>query len=135
MVLPVICADSSGWEGCSLSELFIPSLKPLTAPPRSCPMLRSFLVPKISTTTSNTISQCQMLSPPIIPPLGARSGHHPAQRLRAAENVHVQMHHFLPADASRVDDRAIAVGQALVARELPAYCQHLSQHRSIVQRS
>src|SRR5262249_10902363 len=53
------------------------------------------------------------------PPLSARLGHHPAQRLGTAENVHVQMHHFLPSDASRVDDRAIAVGQALLAREPP----------------
>ncbi len=28
-------------------------------------MLRSFLVPKISTTTTSTISQCQMLNPPM----------------------------------------------------------------------
>ena len=44
---------------------FMPSLKPLTAPPRSEPMLRSFLVPKIITTTSSTISQCQMESEPM----------------------------------------------------------------------
>jgi hypothetical protein len=29
--------------------------------------LRSFFVPKISTTTSNTIIQCQMLKLPIVP--------------------------------------------------------------------
>jgi hypothetical protein len=29
-------------------------------------MLRSFLVPKMTTTTSNTISQCQMLNEPMI---------------------------------------------------------------------
>jgi hypothetical protein len=44
---------------------FMPSLKPLTAPPRSEPMFLSFLVPKISTTTSSTISQCQMLNDPM----------------------------------------------------------------------
>src|SRR5829696_7067994 len=44
----------------------MPSLKPLTALPRSLPMLRSFFVPKMRTTTSNTISQCQMLNEPII---------------------------------------------------------------------
>src|SRR5512134_1787908 len=44
----------------------MPSLKPFTAPPRSAPILRSFFVPKISTTTSSTISQCQMLSEPIV---------------------------------------------------------------------
>ena len=29
-------------------------------------MLRSFLVPKISTTTTRTISQCQMLNEPMV---------------------------------------------------------------------
>src|SRR4249919_1316419 len=43
----------------------MPSLKPFTALPRSVPILRSFLVPKMRTTTSSTISQCQMLSEPI----------------------------------------------------------------------
>src|SRR3970282_665299 len=52
------CADLS-------SSDFMPSLKPFTAPPRSAPMLRSFLVPKMRTTTSSTISQCQMLSEPM----------------------------------------------------------------------
>ncbi len=36
------------------------------APPRSPPMLRSFLVPKIMTTMANTTSQCQMLNEPIM---------------------------------------------------------------------
>src|SRR5688572_3864990 len=43
----------------------MPSLKPLTAPPRSVPRLRSFFVPKIRMTTSKTISQCQMLNEPM----------------------------------------------------------------------
>jgi hypothetical protein len=30
-------------------------------------VLRSFFVPKIRTTTSSTIAQCQMLNPPIVP--------------------------------------------------------------------
>src|SRR6202171_1863880 len=57
-------ASAPGGTG-SPSGVFIPSLNPFTAPPRSCPMLRSFLVPNIKTTTSSTISQCQMLSPPM----------------------------------------------------------------------
>src|ERR1700692_1374976 len=70
MVLPPSWAEDC-FEGASVpggtgsSWLFMPSLNPLTAPPRSCPMLRSFLVPNIKTTTSSTISQCQMLSPPM----------------------------------------------------------------------
>jgi sec-independent protein translocase protein TatA len=60
--------DSEGDAAAGVSSLlFIPSLKPFTAPPRSWPMLRNFFVPKISTTTSSTISQCQMLNPPIVP--------------------------------------------------------------------
>src|ERR1700759_940497 len=61
--LAVTCA--AGAEGVSEAPSRMPSLKPLTAPPRSEPMLRSFLVPKIITTTSSTISQCQMESEPM----------------------------------------------------------------------
>src|SRR3954470_10507572 len=42
-----------------------PSLKPLTAPPRSCPMFFSFLVPNTSTTINSTINQCQMENEPM----------------------------------------------------------------------
>src|SRR5690606_17000561 len=50
-----------------LSELasFMPSLKPLTAPPRSLPMLRSFLVPNTRAMMTRTINQCQMLKLPM----------------------------------------------------------------------
>jgi len=40
-------------------------LETLDGPPRSSPMLRSFLVPKTSMTMTNTISQCQILKPPM----------------------------------------------------------------------
>src|SRR5436190_9979924 len=43
-----------------------PSLKPLTAPPRSLPMFLSFFVPKIRTTITSTISQCQTLNEPMV---------------------------------------------------------------------
>src|SRR5215471_8769337 len=114
MVVPAICCGSLGGAGCSGSDPFMPSLKPLTAPPRSWPMLRSFAVPKISTTTSNTISQCQMLSPPMFPLLSC-PGHHPPEWLGTAEHVHVQVLHFLPPDTPGVDDRAVAIGRALLA--------------------
>ena len=42
-----------------------PSLKPLTALPRSLPMFFSFFVPKISTTMRSTINQCQTLNEPM----------------------------------------------------------------------
>src|SRR5690606_650522 len=54
----------SGLAG-SLAASAMPFLKPLTAPPRSSPMLRSFLVPKMSATMTRTISQCQMLKLPM----------------------------------------------------------------------
>jgi hypothetical protein len=62
----VTCA--AGVEAASADSVppLTPSLKPLTAPPRSAPMFLSFLVPKISTTTSSTMSQCQMLKDPMI---------------------------------------------------------------------
>src|SRR5512146_1939733 len=58
------CSPSRSCLGESSSD-FIPSLNPLTAPPKSLPMLRSFLVPNTSTTTNSTISQCQILNEPI----------------------------------------------------------------------
>ena len=45
---------------------FMPSLKPLTAPPRSPPILRSFLVPNTITTMSRTIAQCQIENEPMM---------------------------------------------------------------------
>ena len=59
---PTCCAGGVSAGDCSGAlASFMPSLKPLTAPPRSCPTLRSFLVPKISITITRTISQCQMV--------------------------------------------------------------------------
>ncbi|KGR94416.1 hypothetical protein X946_5400 [Burkholderia sp. ABCPW 111] len=55
------CCASAG-----VSLSFMPSLKPLTALPRSLPILRSFFVPNTSATISNTISQCQILNPPMM---------------------------------------------------------------------
>src|SRR3546814_86775 len=52
--------------GLSLLASFMPSLKPLTAPPRSLPMLRSFLVPNTRATMTRTINQCQMLKLPMM---------------------------------------------------------------------
>src|SRR5215470_12684734 len=126
------CCD--GGLCASSSEPFIPSLNPFTAPPRSLPMLRSFAVPKISTTTSSTISQCQMLSPPMFLLLSCAPGHHPPERLRTAEHVHVQMLHFLPPDAPGIDDRPVAVGRALLAREAPRERENPSQNLGILQR-
>ncbi len=44
---------------------FMPSLKPLTAPPRSAPIFYSFLVPNTMTTISSTTNQCQMENEPM----------------------------------------------------------------------
>src|SRR5690606_22608076 len=44
---------------------FSPFLKLRMAAPRSPPALRSFLVPKTSTTTTSTTNQCQILKLPI----------------------------------------------------------------------
>src|SRR4030095_2301109 len=112
IVVPPICGDgtSASFGGAAASSpVFIPSLTPLTAPPRSCPMLRSFFVPKISTTTSRTISQCHMLNPPIVfsSESSARAPReHRAQRVRAADDVNVDVHHVLPADAAGVEHPA-----------------------------
>src|SRR5512144_1377604 len=109
MVLPGICCAGGGGASAAASSLdFMPSLKPLTAPPRSCPMLRSFFVPKISTTTRSTISQCQMLRPPMMLSsfhVGSPRQHRP-ERLGAAHDVQVDVHHVLAPDATGVHDRA-----------------------------
>ena len=120
-----------------LASVFMPSLKPLTAPPRSCPMLRSFFVPKISTTTSRTISQCQMLntahgrSPQFVASARAIIA---AERLGAADDVHVDVHDVLPADAAGVDDRAKAVRRPCSRASRPASAMILPEHRRVVRR-
>src|SRR5690606_34299475 len=59
-----LSSSSSAMRFCwSFSPSFIESLKPFTAPPRSLPILRSFLVPKISMMMTRTIRSCQILMP------------------------------------------------------------------------
>src|SRR5687768_18614366 len=101
----------------------MPSLKPRTAPPRSAPMLRSFLVPKISITITRTISQCQMLNEPIFRLLFP-AGEHGAEGLRPAQNMHVDMIHLLMPHPTRVDDAAKALAGARLARQRPGERQH-----------
>src|SRR5260221_8214197 len=93
----------------SSSSPFMPSLKPFTAPPRSVPMLRSFFVPKMSSTMTSTISQCQMLNEPIEISwsrggLLGRGREHAPEGVRAADDVYMEMIHVLPADPAGVDD-------------------------------
>src|SRR5205814_10328060 len=64
-------------ECLSAEESFMPSLNPRTAPPRSAPILRSFLVPKTSRTISSTTSQCQMLQVPMAYPFNCVSASDP----------------------------------------------------------
>src|SRR5215472_4340446 len=135
MVLPPICWGVSSGAGCaSVSLVFMPSLKPFTAPPKSWPMLRSFLVPKMSTTTSRTISQCQMLNPPMLSPFEPLSSprQHRTQHVRSAYHVHVEVHDFLPADAPGVDDGPEAVGRTVFAREPARQREQPAEHRRIV---
>ena len=47
-----------------VSSVSMAFLKPLIAPPRSLPIDFRRFVPKISTTISSTIANCQMLIPP-----------------------------------------------------------------------
>src|SRR5207249_6763921 len=42
---------------------------------------------------------------------------HRTERIGPAEHVNMHVHHFLPADAPRIDDRAQAVVRSLLARE------------------
>src|SRR5690606_27989162 len=109
-----------------VSASFMPSLKPFTAPPRSEPMLRSFLVPKTSSTMTRTTSQCQMLKEPITLSSMLQHGR---QHVRTTQYMDVEMIHLLPADPSRIDDRAEAVVQSLFARELRRDGHDLAHHR------
>src|SRR5438552_3834305 len=111
----------------------MPSLNPFTAFPRSAPILRSFLVPKISTTTSSTISQCQILKLPILlsfMPAARATGavhsildDHASERIGTAEYVKMYMIHVLPPHAAGIGDEAEPVRAAVLARE-PGRQQH-----------
>src|SRR5256714_762089 len=61
-------------------------------------------------------------------------GHHCAQRFRAADDMHVQMHHVLPADAPGIDDGTVTIRRALLARKLSGKRQHPPEHAGIVRR-
>src|SRR5262245_30731919 len=107
----------------------MPSLKPRTAPPRSAPMLRSFLVPKISITITRTISQCQMLNEPITFSLLllVAPHEHGAERIRPAEDVHVDMIHLLMPHPPRVDDGAETVVGAGFPGQFACQRKHFPQ--------
>ncbi len=100
-------------------------------------MLRSFLVPKMSSTMTSTISQCQMLNPnPFVFSdergrlSSSASGMRPAERLGAADDVDVQMIHVLPADPPGVHDGAEASGEPCSRARRPAMREHPAQHRA-----
>src|SRR3990172_2777651 len=138
--LPVTCGAGPASAGFSPPSR-MPSLKPRTAPPRSAPMLRNFLVPKISTTIKRTTSQCQTLNEPITTSYRALfpPHEHRAERLRTPEDVHVEMIHLLMPDAPGVDDDAKAVRRPLPARQFPRQRQHLAErpllrHSGLVER-
>src|SRR5690606_1677195 len=108
---------------------FMPSLNPFTAPPRSSPMLRSFLVPNTSSTMTSTMSQCQMLNEPI--PLSLTL-QHCRKDFRPTENVDVQMIHLLPAHSSGVDDSSEPIGRALFPRKSAGHGHHAPHHRLVL---
>src|SRR5690349_16246854 len=129
MVLPG-AEISPGFLGAS--SPFMPSLKPFTAPPRSAPMLRSFFVPKMSSTMTRTMSQRQMLNEPIAgsPGAGPLFPHdHARKRIGSADDVDVQMIHVLPADPAGVHDGAEAVGGPRELREAPGHRHHVPEDR------
>src|SRR5574340_2257 len=120
------------------SSSFAASLKLFTAPPRSPPMLRSFLVPKITSTITSTISQCQMLNEPILPLLKKTNvAGHPrgscsrARNAFAADYMDMQMEHVLPTAAASIDHSANPVGQTLLLRQLRRK-QQRSEERAVV---
>src|SRR5664279_4089158 len=107
----------------------MPSLKPLTAPPRSCPTLRNFLVPKMSMTMTRTISQCQMEKLPMVCLLDAFE--HGADRIRTAHDVRVQVLHFLLPHASCIDNHPETIRAALRCRNFVGLGQNLAEYRRV----
>ena len=95
-------------------------------------MLRSFFVPKISSTMTRTMTQCPAHAEPMkLSSCGGRAlflRDHSRERIRAADDVDVQMIHVLPADPPRVHDGAEAVRRALLARERAAIAIILPEH-------
>src|SRR5262245_10007531 len=104
------------------SASFMPSLKPRTAPPRSAPMLRSFLVPNTKSTMTRTMTQCQILRLPM-----STSHQRPLQGLGAAQNVNMQMIHLLPPYPPSVHDSAETVVAAQLAGDARDRGQKLAQ--------
>src|SRR2546421_9367524 len=108
----------------------MPSLNPFTSPPRSLPMLRSFFVPKISSTITSRISQWIQLIPPMMS-LACRGGlalrDHARKRVGAADDVDMKMIHVLTPHPAGVDDGAEAVRGALLAGETPGAREHFSE--------
>ena len=61
-----------------------------------------------------------------------RPREHRAERIGPADHVHVDVLHFLAADAAGIDDRPEAVGRALLAREPPGERQHPAQRGRVL---
>src|SRR5574343_466424 len=134
MVWPPTCWV--GWAASAglLSALasFMPSLNPLTAPPRSWPTLRNFLVPKTSMTMTRTISQCQMEKLPMVCLLD--SFQHRPDRIRPTDDMHVQMWHLLLPHPPGVDDHPETIRATLFHGNLVGLDQHFAEHGRILGR-
>src|SRR5574343_1748267 len=132
MVWPPTCwvgwAPSAGLLSALAS--FMPSLKPFTAPPRSWPTLRSFLVPKISMTMTRTISQCQMEKLPMVCLLDAFQ--HGADRVRTAHDMRVQLRHFLLPHTTGIDNDPKTIRAALRHRNVVRLGEDFAQHLRIL---
>src|SRR2546421_11545460 len=113
----------------------MPSLNPFTSPPRSLPMLRSFFVPKISSTITSRISQWIQLIPPMMS-LACRGGlalrDHARKRVGAADDVDMKMIHVLTPHPAGVDDGAEAVGRTLLAGEPPRPYEHPAEEARVL---
>lgn len=66
--VPVLAVVATGVGASADVSVFTASLKPRIAVPRSPPTVRSFFVQNTSETINATISQCQMLSEPMMFP-------------------------------------------------------------------
>src|SRR5664280_3274642 len=132
--VPTCCVGEAGSAGDAVPSR-TPSLKPLTAPPRSLPMFLSFLVPKIKTTTSSTINQCQMLKPPMMSLSQLRTDNDSRSALgprpRAAHDVHMEVRHLLHPVAPGVDERAKTVRHAVLAHQPRRQRQDAAEHRRL----
>jgi len=114
-----------GLVGRGFAHAFLESLDAL---PISLPTLPSFLVPNTApqSPARSTSAKCSSFHDFLL-----QSSHHRADRLRAAEDMKMQMIHLLSTHPAGVGDKAKAVVQSFAAGQLAGFDEHLAKQRLV----